>query len=168
MSANVCCLFFLLVSWGLVSSSALWFFFNCEFHFCGILDLGIGRSVIQVIPSVRVWFVSRLKTWAHIKTINGGFSNHRKSVNLAASLHKGSVQSLSRVQLFATPWIETRQASLYITNSRSSLRFTFVKSVMPSSHLILWRPLLLLPSVFPSIRAFSDESALLQMFCMSQ
>jgi len=71
-----------------------------------------------------------------------------------------SVQSLSHVRLFATLWIAARQASLSITNSRSSLRFTSIKSVMPSSHLILCRPLFLLPQIPPSIRDFSNESAL--------
>ena len=71
-----------------------------------------------------------------------------------------SVQSLSRVQLFATPWIAARQASLSITNSWSSLRLMSTESVMPSSHLILCRPLLLLPSIPPSIRVFSNESTL--------
>ena len=71
-----------------------------------------------------------------------------------------SVQSLSRVRLFATPWIAARQASLSITNSRSSLRFTSIESVMPSSHLILCHLLLLLPPVPPSIRVFSSESTL--------
>ena len=68
--------------------------------------------------------------------------------------------SLSRVRLFVTPWIAARQASLSIINSRSSLRLTFIESVMPSSHLILGRPLLLLPSIPPSIRLFSNESTL--------
>ena len=71
-----------------------------------------------------------------------------------------SVQLLSRVQLFATPRIAARQASLSITNSRSSLRLTSIKSVMPSSHLILCHPLLLLPPIPPSIRVFSSESTL--------
>ena len=73
-----------------------------------------------------------------------------------------SVQSLSRVQLFATPWTVAHQASLCITNSQSSLRLTSIESVMPSSHLILCRPLLLLPlpPIPPSIRVFSNESAL--------
>ena len=71
-----------------------------------------------------------------------------------------SVQSLSSVQLFATPWIAARQASLSITNSQSSLRLTSIESVMPSSHLILCRPLLLLPPISPSIRVFSNESTL--------
>ena len=71
-----------------------------------------------------------------------------------------SVQLLSRVQLFATPWIAARQASLSITNSWSSLRLTSIESVMPSSHLILCRPLLLLPSILPSIKVFSNESTL--------
>ena len=71
-----------------------------------------------------------------------------------------SVQSLSRVWLFVTPWIAARQASLSITNSRSSLRLMSIKSVMPSSHLILCRPLFLLPPIPPSIRVFSNESTL--------
>ena len=69
-----------------------------------------------------------------------------------------SVQSLSRVRLSATPWIAARQASLSITNSQSSLKLTSIESVMPSSHLILCRPLLLLPPIPPSIRVFSSES----------
>ena len=71
-----------------------------------------------------------------------------------------SVQSLSRVRLFATPWIAARQASLSITNSRSLPRLTPMDSVMPSSHLILCCPLLLLPPIRPSIRIFSNESTL--------
>ena len=71
-----------------------------------------------------------------------------------------SVQLLNRVRVFVTPWIAARQASLSITNSRSSLRLTSIESVMPSSHLILCRPLLLLPSIPPSIRVFSNESTL--------
>ena len=71
-----------------------------------------------------------------------------------------SVQSLSRVQLFATPWISACQASLSITNSWSLLKFMSIESVMPSIHLILCRPLLLLPTIPPSIRGFSNESTL--------
>ena len=71
-----------------------------------------------------------------------------------------SVQLLSCVRLFATSWIAARQASLSITNSRGSLRLTSIESVMPSSHLILCRPLLLLPPIPPSIRVFSNESTL--------
>ena len=71
-----------------------------------------------------------------------------------------SVQSLSRVQLFATPWTVARQASLSITTSWSLLKLMYIEWVMPSNHLILCRPLLLLPSVFPSIKVFSTESVL--------
>ena len=71
-----------------------------------------------------------------------------------------SVQSLSYIWLSATPWIAACQASLSITNSQSSLRLTPIKSVMPSSHLILCHPLLLLPPIPPSIRLFSNESTL--------
>ena len=71
-----------------------------------------------------------------------------------------SVQSLSRVWLFVTPWIAAPQASLSITNSWTSLKLMSIESVMPSSHLILCHPLLLLPPIPPSIRVFSNESAL--------
>ena len=67
---------------------------------------------------------------------------------------------LSRVRLFATPWTAARQASLSITNSRSLLKLMSIESVIPSKHLILCHPLLLLPSVFPSTRVFSNESVL--------
>ena len=72
-----------------------------------------------------------------------------------------SVQSLSRVRLFATPWTAAKQASLSITNSRSPPRLMSIKSVMPSNHLILYCPLLLLPPTTPSIGVFSNESTLL-------
>ena len=71
-----------------------------------------------------------------------------------------AAQALSRIQLFATPWTAACQASLSITSSRSPPKPMFIESVMPSSHLILCHPLLLLPSISPSIRVFPDESAL--------
>ena len=80
------------------------------------------------------------------------FSSSRLSVN--------SIQSLSRVQLFATPWTAVRQVSLSITNSWSLFRLIPIESVMPSNHLILCRPLLFPPSIFPSIKVFSNESVL--------
>ena len=72
----------------------------------------------------------------------------------------GSVQSLSHVLLFATPWAAACQASLSVTNSWSLLKLMSVKSVMPSNHFIFCHPLLLVPSIFPSIRVFSKESVL--------
>ena len=78
----------------------------------------------------------------------------------AVSLGISSVQSLSRVRLFATPRTSAHKASLSITNSRSSPTPMFIESVMPSNYLLLCRPLLFLPSIFPSIRVFSNESAL--------
>ena len=80
--------------------------------------------------------------------------------NLNMNQPFSSVQSPSRVRLFATPWIAARQASLSITNSWSLLKLKSIKSVMPSSHLILCHPLLLLPPIPPSIRVFSNESTL--------
>ena len=98
-----------------------------------------------------------LWSWAEILTISwtifclpGKFSFHQFS----------SVQSLSHVWLFATPWIAACQASLSITNSRSSPKLMFIELVMPCSHLILCHPLLLLPPIPPSIRVFSNETTL--------
>ena len=81
-------------------------------------------------------------------------------VGCGKSLSFSSVQSLSRVRLFVTPWTAALQASLSITNSWSSPKPMSIESVMPSSHLILCSPLLLPPSIFPSIRVFSNESVL--------
>ena len=96
--------------------------------------------------------------WRIINSIVMIFAVHQNKSSLPFQF--SSVQSLSRVRLFATPWTAARQASLSITNSRSSLRLTSIESVMPSSHLILCRPLLLLPPIPPSIGVFSNESAL--------
>ena len=90
---------------------------------------------------------SNLKDNIHILTC----TSHR---------HISSVHSLGRVQLFVTPWNAACQASLSITNSQSLLKLMAIKSVMPSNHLILYGPLLLPPSIFPSIRVFSNESIL--------
>ena len=81
---------------------------------------------------------------------------------VSSLLVSSSVQSLSRVRLFMTPWIEACQPSLSITNSWSLLKLTSIELVMPYNHLILCHPLLLPPSIFPSIRVFSNESA----FCI--
>jgi len=83
---------------------------------------------------------------------------HKESISRTNQF--SSVRSLSRVQLFAIPWTASCQASLSITNSRSLLRLMSIESVMPSNHLILCHPLALPPSIFPSIRVFSNESAL--------
>ena len=81
-------------------------------------------------------------------------------LNLLQHSVQFTVQSLIHVWLFVTPWTTARQASLSITNSRSPPKPMSIESVMPSSHLILCRPLLFLPSIFPSMRVFSNESAL--------
>ena len=82
------------------------------------------------------------------------------TASLVISVQFSSVQLVSRVLLFAAPWTSARQASLAIINSQSPPKLKSIESVMPSNRLILCRPLLLLPSIFPSIRVFSDESAL--------
>ena len=82
------------------------------------------------------------------------------NINCKMEMIISSTQSLSRVQLFAKPWIAAHQASLSITNSQSLPKLMSTKLGMPSNHLILCQPFLLLPSIFPSIRVFSNESAL--------
>ena len=94
------------------------------------------------------FLLSRWKSRKLPKVLWSKFTEHQFS----------SVHSLSHVRLFATPWIAACQASLSITNSRSSLRLASIESVMPSSHLILCCPLFLLPPIPPSIRVFSNES----------
>ena len=90
-------------------------------------------------------------------TSDGDYSHKIKRHLL---LGRSSVQSLGHVQLFATPWTEARQASLYITNSQSPPKPMSIESVMPYNHLILCHPLFLLPSIFHSTRVFSKELAL--------
>ena len=91
-------------------------------------------------------------------------SAEQHRVSESALSQFSSVQSLSRVRLFATPRIAARQAFLSITNSRSLLKLMSIESVMPSSHLILCQPLLLLPPTTPCIRVFSNESTLCMMW----
>ena len=79
---------------------------------------------------------------------------------MVKNIQFSSAQSLNHVQLFATPWTVAHQASPSITNSRSLLKLMSIESVMPSNHLILCHPLLLLPSIFPNIGVFSSESVL--------
>ena len=100
---------------------------------------------------------SQPRNRTQVSCIAGGFFY---CVNHQRSPLNSSVQSLSCVQLFAAPWTTARQASLSITNSQTLLKLMSVGSVMPSNHLILSYPLLLPPSIFPSIRVFSNESVL--------
>ena len=88
------------------------------------------------------------------------FKDEKNQTEILNNLSFSSVQSLGRVRLFATPWTAARQASQSIANSWSLLKLTCIELVMPSNHLILCHPLLLLPSTFPSIRVFSNESVL--------
>ena len=103
------------------------------------------------------YYVTRIrKAITKKSTYNKGWRGSGKKRTLLYC----SVQLLSRVRLFATPWTAACQASLSITNSRNPPKPMSIELVMPSNHLILYRPLLLLPSIFPSIRVFSNESAL--------
>ena len=125
-----------------------WSGYNC----CFLTHIQISQE-----PGKVVWYSHLFKNFPQFVVFHTvkGFS----IVNEASDQIR-SDQSLSRVRLFATPGIAARQASLSITNSQSSLRLTSIESVMPSSHLILCRPLLLLPPIPPRIRVFSNESTL--------
>ena len=100
------------------------------------------------------------RVFSNIAVQKHQFFDSQPSLYSNSHIHISSVQSLSHVWLFATPWTAAHQASLSITSSRSLCKLMSIESVMPSNHLILCRPLLLLPSIFPSIRVFSNESGL--------
>ena len=121
----------------------------------------------SIIPSKEIpGLISFRMDWLDLLAVQGTLKSLLQHHSLKANSTKfernqfSSVQLLSRVRLFVTPCIPARQASLSITISWSSLRLTSIKSVMPSSHLILCCPLLLLPPIPPSIRVFSNESTL--------
>ena len=99
--------------------------------------------------------------WLSLRSLSKYSVNSKVCLSdLRLSVQFSSVKLLNRVRLFATPWMAARQASLSITSSQSLPKLMSIESVMPSNHLILCRPLLLLTSIFPSIRVFSNESAL--------
>ena len=126
-----------------------------EYTVHGILQPRILKWVAVPFSSGSYW----PRNWTGISCITGEFFTSWAT----SSAQFSSLQSLSRVQLFATPWTAAHQASLSITNSRSLLKLMIIESVMPSNHLILCRPLLLPPLIFPSIRVFSSESVLHQV-----
>ena len=135
-----------------------------------------NRSLVQVwcmIQGAQGWCTGMTQRDGMGRKVGGGFGIGITCTPLADScqcmakriqycnvIPFSSVQSLSRVQLFATSWITAHQASLCITNSQSLLKLMSIESVMPSSHLILCHPLLLLPPIPPRIRVFSNESTL--------
>ena len=111
---------------------------------------------------VALWFLGCLSCLRSSEVIRAGTESYIQVSSTVTwdMVQFSSVQSLSHVWLFMTPWIAARQACLSITNSQSLPKPMSIESVMPSNHLILCRPLLFLPSIFPSIRVFSNESAL--------
>ena len=124
-----------------------------QFYFFSFLSMSIIVCIFLVLVVV-------------LKFVIFIHNNTKATSNNTVSLHRwcryliSSVQLLSHVRLFGTPWTAAHQASLSVTNSLSLLKLMSIGLVMPSNHLILCHPLLLLPSIFPSIRVFSNESAL--------
>ena len=137
-----------------------WVIFHCT-YVPQLLYPFICRWTSRLLPCPNYCNSAAMNIRVHMSFSIIVFSGYMASRGIiGSSVQFSSVQSLSRVRLFTTPWTAARQASLTITNSRSLLTLMSFKSVMPSSHLILCRPLLLLPPIPPSIRVFSSESAL--------
>ena len=123
----------------------------------------VGKGGLQKLILVETAFSPLTSSLLHVRSSNSKpqvESCHTKNRKLLFTNEFSSVQSLSRVRLFATPWITAHHASLSITNSWSLPKLMSIESVIPSSHLILCLPLLLLPPIPPSIRVFSNESTL--------
>ena len=145
-----------------------------------ILDLCLSKEFQKTLEIHRLQSILSLEGWNSWDSDRTNYTtqwlntNKREQINhfpklglstaspwpLFSSVQFSSVHLLSRVWLFATPWIAAHQASLSITNPQSSPKLLSIESVMPSSHLILCRPLLPLPPIPPSIRVFSNESTL--------
>ena len=134
------------------SSSKIHLFIYIHSHHC-VLDFLC--EIIGSILSTKIWYF-----WHFLNRINNKSSQFSYPWINLPSVNFSSVQLLSLVQLLMTPWTAVRQASLSSTNSQSRPKPMSIVSVMPSNHLILCRPLLLLPSIFQIIRIFSNESAL--------
>ena len=117
-----------------------------------------GSSCSDQAQSSLRWLDPKLKSWQQIHERPWAGTTNLSHFQILKLQKLSSVQSLSRVRLFVTPWTEAHQASLSITSSQSLLKFMAIESLMPSNHLILCHPLLLLPSIFPSIRVFFPMS----------
>ena len=118
----------------------------------------IQDKLLGILQNLKMWIYICL--WKPRKQMVSSRHNAVLIETVYKLYKNSSVRSLSRARLFATPWIAAQQASLSIANSQSSLKLMSIELVMPSSHLILCRPLLLLPPIPPSIRVFSNESTL--------
>ena len=144
--------------------------FSCVWLFAPILSTVACQAPLSIkFPSQQYWRSCHALLQGTFLT--QGSNPHHLCLLLAGELfttsptwetHKSNqFSSVTQLCLFLTPWTAAYRASLSITNTQSSLKFMSIESVMPSNHLILWHPLFLLPSIFPSIRVFSNESALL-------
>ena len=135
-----------------------------QFFESGGQSIGVS-ALIAVLPiNTQDWSPLGWTGWISLqsKGLSRVFSNTEVQKHQFFSFQFSTIQLLSRVWLFVTPWITTRQASLSITNSRSSLRLTSIESVMPSSHLILCRPLLLLSPIPPRVNSSHEVAKVLE------
>ena len=163
----------------------MWWWFSCQVvsNSCDPMDCSLPGSSVHGILQARIveWVAtsfSRGSSWLRNRTwvsciagrwftdwamgeAQSSIVNENEREGIWVCFQFSSVQSLSHVRLFATPWTAAHQASLSISNSRSPPKPMSIKSMMPSNHLILCHSLLFLPSIFPSIRVFSSESTLL-------
>ena len=131
---------------------------------CSTLGFSVFQCLLEFVQNHVHWVSDAIQS-SHPQSFPSppafNLSQNQDLFQWVGSWHQfSSVPLLSHVQLFVTPWTAARQASVSITSSWSLLKLMSIKSVMPSNHLILCHPLLLLPSIFPSIRVFSNESVL--------
>ena len=176
----ICCTFLGLVSIVIENPKSQWLtqdrisfsFSHVKFRRCAVLGwhavslcilVSLVAQVVKNLPAMQATKVQSLG-WEWLPTPSclwpQNYVNKAHILIDALGVQFSSVQSLSRVRLFATPWAAAQQASLSNTNSQSQPKLMSIELVMPSNHLILCFPLLLLPSIFPSIRVFSNESTL--------
>ena len=145
-------------------------FLPCDFFFSPWKHFGVQMNIYQVVEKITVSIFPFIQINVSLKSLDKAWKskcilNILKEEQVKNNNYKwfdqfSSVQPFSHVWLFATPWTAVRQASLSITNSWSLLKLMSIELVMPSNHLILCCPLLLLPSIFPTIKVFSNESVL--------
>ena len=137
---------------------SLWKHFSVQINIYQV----VKKITVSIFPfiQINISLINLDKAWKSKCILNILKEEHVKNNNYKWLDKFSSVQSFSHVRLFATPWTAVHQASLSITNSRSLLKLMSIELVMPPNHLILCCPLLLLPSIFPTIKVFSNESVL--------
>ena len=161
LCVRVCVYVWYFLTFGTARCPKFILFISCQSSRISCFSRDLSSFYWKMLLETKFWVLGMLVP-TEMCLIRGPLSGKNKEIYVCVILYMSvqSVQLLSRVRLLATPWIAAQQASLSITNSQSSLKLTSIESEMPSSHLILCRPLLLLLPIPPSIRVFSNQSTL--------